>query len=594
MDTSCERAARATFAGLANCYWREADRGIETTRAIGDETAIDGIEWRLVREGVTLFAELVYRSLTGPHRFGRLWKRSAGGQGFEPIDSLWATLLIIRECYAEGAEQDGAALRQHEIELIGRVVSSCQAMRTHLDCPPARRNSDGFIEAEQSLTYGHWLHPTPKSRQGMTDWQEPAYAPERRGHFALTLFAADGRLVRHDSAAGRDAPSIAESLVGRSRERLGLRKGEVLLPAHPLQAEALLLDPDVAALIAQGRLRRIDTAGPAFTATSSVRTVYNADLPWMLKFSLPVRITNSLRINRREELAAGVAMARLLRKLPFPAAHPKFRLVADPAYLTIDLPGRSESGFEVIFRENPFTGTAQNGIVTIAALTADPRPGERSRLDRLVRDIAARTGITTAHAARLWFGAYLDCALDPAILLYDRHGIALEAHQQNSLLDVSNGWPATCYYRDNQGYYLSAAHRRRLTTMLPELAAIPSMFFDDADIRRWFAYYLVVNQIFSVVSRMGCDGHAEEQSLVAMLAARLEGLAGTLQGVGRDFASSLLERPEIASKANLMTRVRDIDEFDGGAGSETTLFAPIANPIFAAATGREVRDALAS
>ncbi|MFP3520836.1 IucA/IucC family protein, partial [Pseudomonas sp. SIMBA_077] len=76
---------------------------------------------------------------------------------------------------------------------------------------------------------------------------------------------------------------------------------------HPLQAEALRLDADVQPMLRGGLLRDLGACDAPFTATSSVRTVYSRSQPWMLKFSLPVQITNSLRRNRRHELDAGIA-----------------------------------------------------------------------------------------------------------------------------------------------------------------------------------------------------------------------------------------------------------------------------------------------
>jgi siderophore synthetase component len=148
----------------------------------------------------------------------------------------------------------------------------------------------------------------------------------------------------------------------------------MLLPMHPLQAEALLLDDGIRGLQASGKLRLIGPAGPAFTATSSVRTVYNQDLPWMLKFSLPVRITNSLRVNSRKELEAGVAMAKLVaadRHRHRRSA--RFRIILRPRITSRSTcPDRAESGFEVILRENPYVAGAARGKVTVAALTAEP------------------------------------------------------------------------------------------------------------------------------------------------------------------------------------------------------------------------------
>ena len=74
-----------------------------------------------------------------------------------------------------------------------------------------------------------------------------------------------------------------------------------------------MLDTAVRVLVRSGDIRHLGPAGPLFTATSSVRTVYCQDSAWMPKFSLPVRITNSKRVNRRHELEAGVAVDGRLR-----------------------------------------------------------------------------------------------------------------------------------------------------------------------------------------------------------------------------------------------------------------------------------------
>jgi siderophore synthetase component len=351
---------------------------------------------------------------------------------------------------------------------------------------------------------------------------------------------------------------------------------------HPLQAQALLLDPKVKALQATGQLRYLGSAGPEFMATSSVRTVYNRDTAWMPKFSLPVRITNSMRLNRRHELEAGVAVALLFDRAGIDDFDPRLGIMHDPAFITVDLPGHVESGLEVIFRHNPFCGHDGQGMMTVAALTAEPLPGQKSRLERLVQRTARERGIGLAEAGRLWLYAYLDCALDPFVRLYERFGIAVEAHQQNSVLDVGAGLPLKLYYRDSQGFYLSVARKEQFCKLAPELANIGGLFFDDREIRDRFTYYLVVNQIFAVIARLGHDGLLAESEGLAILKRRLKRLAGELTGAGGDFARSLLDRPNITAKANLTIRLMDVDELaDSGTRS---IYTSIPNPLNSAGT----------
>jgi siderophore synthetase component len=568
-------AEQATFQSFANCYLREIDAGVFVRH--GDAACVECV---LQTQQAALRIERLSTSLCGPHRLGRSFLKRGFEGGWRLIEPFAALQALLQEAYRRCSADDARVddLRGCELELLARVLDSYQQTESYLKAPrPAPADEDSFIAAEQSLAFGHWLHPTPKSRQGMTTWQQPAYAPELRGAFRLTYFAADSDLVRHASAASQSAPEIVAALTGADAERFRLRRGETLIPMHPLQADALMLDPDVQALTAQGGLRALGPAGAPFTATSSVRTVWSADAAWMLKFSIPVRITNSVRLNRRHELEAGVAVARLFERTDFFVRHPRFRVIADPAYLTLDLPGRSESGFETIFRENPYRGDAARGVATIAALTAEPRPGEASRLERIVRDVAAREGRGVGDVCDRWFCAYLDCALEPLIRLYDELGVALEAHQQNSLLDVRSGYPCAYHYRDSQGFYLSNRYRSSLLRLAPETERIGHLYFDDAEIQGRFAYYLIVNQVFSVVSRMGHDGLADERDLLERLRERLERLARTLNGAGRDFALSALNRPTISAKANLVTRLYGVDELasDGGAA----MYSRFPNPL---------------
>lgn len=581
MQSSRQIAEIATFQSFANCYLREVNPGIRAMHRAAGGT-VDCVEWSLPRQQMILRAEVTSPSLCGPHHFGRVWGRGVSDATWRHIELISALHILVHECYRQVDEAQADALRGFELELLMRVLESYQQTALYIDrAAPEPADGGHFIEAEQSLVFGHWQHPTPKSRQGMTYWQQESYAPELRGQFKLHYFAAKRGDIRHDCARAVAAPEIVRSLVGPDANGIALGDDEYLLPMHPLQAEALLLDPDIRGLLGEGRLRHLGPAGPAFTATSSVRTVYGADADWMLKFSLPVRITNSVRLNRRQELEAGVAMAKLIDRIGFAERSRNFRIIQDPAYITLDLPGRSESGFEVILRENPFAGSGGRGVVTVAALTADPLPGAPSRLARLVETAALRAGENLADAALAWFRRYLDCAVEPLVRLYDDFGIALEAHQQNSLLDVGSGYPSVSYYRDNQGFYLSERYRSLIAGHVPETERIASLYFAESEIRDRFAYYLIVNQVFSVISRMGHDGLCDESLLLRELRAHIERYATRMSGAGRDFARHVLDLPTIVSKANLTTRLYDVDELQSS--NAPSLYRPVPNPLRAPA-----------
>ncbi len=577
MQSSRQIAEAATFQSFTNCYLREVSAG---ARVVHRTTAgaVDCIEWSLPRQQMRLRVEITSPSLCGPQHFGRVWSCGQSDAAWRPIERMSALHCLVHETYRQAENGDAEALRGFELELLMRVLDSYQQTALYIEkAQPEPQTASTFIEAEQSLVFGHWLHPTPKSRQGMTYWQQESYAPELRGQFQLHYFAAKAALVRQDSARPETAQALVRSLLTDNTADIVIADDEYLLPMHPLQAEALLLDPDIRDMQNRGLLRQLGPAGAHFTATSSVRTVYNAASEWMLKFSLPVRITNSLRLNRRSELEAGVAMARLLDRIGFSGKSSNFRILQDPAYITLDLPDRCESGFEVILRENPFRGNRGNGIVTVAALTADPLPGRQSRLESLVRQRAERDDETPAMVALVWFQRYLACAVEPLIRLYDDIGVALEAHQQNSLLDISGLYPSVSYYRDNQGFYLSERYRSFLCGHVPETQSIASLYFAESEIHDRFAYYLIVNQVFSIISRLAHDGICAEGMLLRVLREHLEDCAATMKGAGRDFARHVLDLPTIASKANLTTRLYDVDELQSD--HAPSLYRSMPNPL---------------
>ncbi|WP_424934243.1 IucA/IucC family protein [Amaricoccus macauensis] len=576
-------AQRATLQAFLNCYLREVNPGV-----LLPAPAYNGgqrlLEIPLPERRMRLRITLEYHSLTGPHRISDIrlrhdledvWQIAA------PVEAL--TLLVQDTCrrHGGGPNCDGMATLLHRIlESNGEIGTLC-AHR----CGRNDTGSRDFLSAERALVFGHWLHPTPKSRDGMTGWQARAYAPEFCGSFQLRFLAVERSLMRSGSSLGRDAEALVREVPGIA-DRFEIEANEALLPVHPLQMEALRLDPEIETEFQRGRLRDLGAAGCRFAATSSVRTLYAPECPWMLKFSLPVRITNSLRTNLRHELAAGVVMSRLIRRLDFHEVEPRFRIIDDPAWLTVERPNRAESGFEVIFRQNPFLAEAGSpagfGIVNIAALTAEPLPGQTSMLSLVVDDLARTLSETAETAALRWFDAYLDCMLRPILTLFERHGIALEAHQQNILLDISGGVPSRCYFRDNQGYYVAESRLTDLAEIAPGIGDIAALSFPDGEIHERLCYYLVVNQIFAVISRLGAEGLAPEALLVDRLAAILEEAASRYPGPGGDFARFVLLTPHLSAKANLLTRLHGIDELE--APGEKAVYVRLPNPVSARRT----------
>ncbi|WP_298452481.1 IucA/IucC family protein [uncultured Marinobacter sp.] len=573
-------AEQASLQAFLHGYLQEIDPGqwrenTVSTRPSGKWTCELSLETQRSR----LAIDILYHSNLGRHRYGKVHQWLNGRYCWAEIEPFQAMCLLVRELYARSAGMVPELRKLRELELLHRLTDSYGVMTRYI----AKRRHDPrlylnrFLETEQSLLFGHASHPTPKSRQGMSEWQQDAYAPELADQFQLHYFMAQKSYVVEDSAAAVPASAMAEMLINGGHPTLNLPDDHILIPAHPLQAQWLLLQPAVQAAIQAGVIFPLGALGPEFSATSSVRTLYSEQTDWMLKFSIPVKVTNSLRVNKVPELRAGVVMARLLAQTGFAESEPGFRILQDPAYLTVGLPGQAESGFEVIFRENPFIEGQNQDVISIAALTQDPLPGRNSRLLSLIEGLALNENRSLASVSQDWFQHYFSCAIAPALRLYDEHGIALEAHQQNSLLDLRGGYPDTYYYRDNQGYYLSESRRESLTALCPDVSQTPELFYRDAMIRDRFCYYLIVNQLFSVIARFGVDGLISEAALLRQLRGFLQSELLRLDGPARPLVAMLLEASCLPYKGNLLTRVHDVDELN--AKLEMAVYTSIPNPL---------------
>ena len=599
-------AEYASFHAFMNAYLREIDSGIWSSKsqflAVSDfPCELKGsevLELCLPESQQRLVMDVAYKSKVGRHHFHRVYVRTEYPEGFsspwQPGDIMYLLIALVRQIYQRqnditvGTAELAESIRKNEVELLGRLLGSYQSMAHFLSQRrgDAALSSLNFIDSEQSILYGHWLHPTPKSQQGIAFWQQAFYSPELCGRFKLHYFSADKSLVKEGSSLAQSTSEIIYSEVSRY-DTLALADGHVLVPIHPLQAPNLLLDEWGQALMSEGRLHYLGEIGGDYTATSSVRTVANETSEWMVKLSIPVKITNSLRTNKRRELEDGMVIESYLNHIGFLADRPQFKVVDDPAYITINHPEdhQLDSGFEVVLRRNLFTQEKGQGICSILTLVQDPIPSAdgtagSSLLNNIILDLAAKENRAFDQVAIEWFDRYWHCAVESILSLYDGYGIALEAHQQNSLLDVSAGYPSCYYYRDNQGFYLSEHFEAELAEVGDKLN-LTNIFYDDEKIFTAISYYVFVNQLFAVIYRLGADGLVDEEILVERCRQYLLVMQKNMQGVGKDFINYILRSERLDYKTNLLARVNNIDELQEG--MEHAVYSTIVNPLFSAA-----------
>ncbi|MFJ9828609.1 IucA/IucC family protein [Streptomyces sp. NPDC101160] len=568
-DPDPARAAdAAAVENLLRCWVREKNL-----------PAPDGATLRVPLDagGTALLVPVRHWSRTGWHRFGAPALEGLPATA-PPVDAVTLAALLSRETGGSGGAEG--------TELVGRVADSARRTADFIAArrrdPRPRPDADLFLTAEQSLLLGHPLHPTPKSREGISESEARLYSPELHGSFPLHWMAVDTTVLATDSAwTEQGRPVAAAQLTAGLAEGLALPAGTAAVPLHPWQARELRHRPAVAALLDAGLLHDLGPYGGHWHPTSSVRTVHRPGARAMLKLSLGLRITNSRRENLRKELHRGVEVHRLLRTGlvdQWQAAHPGFDIVRDPAWLAVDTPdGAPVPGLDVMIRHNPFT--AGDDAVCLAALTAPrPWPGSprmRSRLAEIVLRLAARTGRPATAVAAEWFLRYLDLVVRPVLWLDGQAGIALEAHQQNTLVLLDpDGWPVGGRYRDNQGYYFRESRREELANRLPGIGSVSDTFVSDQVTDERFAYYLGINNVFGLIGAFGSQQLADERVLLAALRSFLTGATA----LGSPLPHLLLEATTLRCKANLLTRLHGLDELVGPVDTQS-VYVTITNPL---------------
>jgi spermidine-citrate ligase len=556
--TPLDQAVDAAIHAVLNCYLRETDGW----RVEAGPTAVVP----LTRSNGELSVGIRYLSPTRRHLFDLPATVSFGGGCPRPAALTTVIALLLDELGAGGGSPT---------ELFSRILDSTHDTARYLDLRAADIERLWgpapltFAESEQALLLGHLVHPTPKSRSEMSPADRMTYAPEAGARFRLHWFSVAADLVRHASATGMPAPDMAAALYARRFPR-----GRIVIPAHPWEAAFLRREPGLAELFESGAVVDLGPVGRNVAPTTSVRTVHHPAWPWQLKFSLHVRVTNSMRVTLPKELDRAVEAARLAATEVGDrtrAAAPHFRLIHDPAYLTACHPG-----FSVLFRDNAFTAAAD--VSALTTLCQDRPGGGPSRLGAIVAALAARHGRPPADVGREWFARFCDVVVRSLVRLYLDVGLCFEAHQQNTLVELDDGWPAVGLYRDSQGYFHREAAHDDLCRVIPQLGEATESIFPEALADERLVYYLFLNLTLGVVNALGAAGCADEAVLLADLRRLLEGE----RAAGGRYPATLLDRllddERWPCKANLATRLHDLDELVGDIATQS-VYTTVPNPL---------------
>ena len=523
--------------------------------------------------GGVLRIALTHRSRAGRHGF-RLPVRLRLADGVEKPVAFATAIAAAAEAVARSRSLGGAAQRRFVERVLESTDTIEAALRARAARPPSGAAPADFLTSEQTLVLGHSLHPAPRSATELRPERAefmPEFAPAFRLRWALVRPDA---LVFED-VAGRNAGALLRDL-GAPCE-----VGRIAVPMHPWQARSLASQPEFTDLLARDAVRIVDGAdGETWHPTASVRSLYCPRAPWMLKFSLGARVTNSVRILFPTELARGKDVSRLLRSTigsQVGRLAPDLEFLEEPAHFGLRNGGHVLRESLVIVRSNPFVGFAARNVAMLATLCQiDPASG-RTPLSALVGEAAARAGMPLREAGLDWFGRLVDLLPLPLARLRCRLGLLFGAHQQNALVLLRDGWPVRAYVRDCQGSGHVEGFHERLAAEVPGLGLAAEAVVPDEVGNRLLGYYVIVNGLFGLVAAMSRDGLANEAAMFGLVRKRLE-RERAARPPDPSFLDYLLGTPMLAAKGNFMTFLEDVVE-NLGTREQRAIYHDFPNPL---------------
>lgn len=485
--------------------------------------------------------------------------------------------LILEKPSVKGS-LDADTLARFKQRVLESHAHTWQAIDLRHSWATLRDKPLTFAEAEQALLVGHAFHPAPKSHEPFNEAEARRYLPDFASRFPLRWFAVESTLVAGDSLNVSLRERLLRFAAQSAPELLGhFTDTRWLLPMHPWQADYLLEQDWCQRLAENGSLQDLGEAGAQWLPTSSSRSLYSETNSDMIKFSLSVRLTNSVRTLSVKEVKRGMRLARLAkteRWQDLQARYPTMRVMQEDGWAGLrDESGTIQEETLMALRVNLLFETPDTQTNVLVSLTQAAPDGGDSLLAAAVRRLSQRLDLPLAQAARCWLDAYCDRVLLPLFSAEADYGLVLLAHQQNILVEMQQDFPVGLIYRDCQG----SAWTESADTWLKEAGETEvENRFGESQLLRYFPYYLLLNSTLAVTAALAAAGFDSEESLMSRVRDALAELRRTAKQTR--CLDYVLDSPTWNCKGNFFCYLHDRNE--NTIADPAVIYFDFSNPFY--------------
>ncbi|MFD0768812.1 IucA/IucC family protein [Bacillus sp. CGMCC 1.60114] len=344
---------------------------------------------------------------------------------------------------------------------------------------------DELLYTESLVIEGHPLHPSTKTKLGLSKEEVKRYAPEFEQFVPLyvLLVHKDVTVVTGDSFAQPllyenlpDLYETASGLLGNRRDKI-----EDYYPflVHPWQYEHVLIE-EYGEDLEEGRIIPIPYQLSS-KATLSFRTMNLLELPYHVKLPVRAQATSAVRTVSSEITVNGPILSTLFDKI-----YAKEKELSQSVIVVRERVGATYTknddfhlgrNLAFILRESPNTYRQEGELLWVgASLTASNplKEGEPIIVDMM------RTYFGTETIGKKevfhYVAHYTERVMIPLLQLVLQYGIALEGHMQNSIIVTKGGEVQRIFVRDLGGVRI---HKKTLAKSVDISEVKEAVVFTD-------------------------------------------------------------------------------------------------------------------
>ncbi|WP_444942867.1 IucA/IucC family protein [Microbulbifer sp. ZKSA006] len=366
-------------------------------------------------------------------------------------DSDWQPITL--KTLIEDLPVSAVAKQQLTVELE-QTVKLCQWNNKHLNRYKSRRELT-YTQLESAIDEGHSYHPCFKSRTGFSELDHKLYGPEFGNRFQLHWLAIRRRYLKHSFNSTNEKTFWEAELGEQCYQQLNTKINNItsdntdfsLIPIHPWQWKHL--QDKLESAISDEQVLYLGEAGDQYQASISIRTLLNISHPEKANIKLPLSIinTSSLRTIESHTICTAPAISNWLASIWDSDNYLKKNMILLAEYAGIrpaNDGSKSQAWIEdldsqlgVIFRQSLHLYCEDKNVIPFVALSLIEQDG-----NPFIEPWIAE------HGCHNWLEQLLEKTIIPIWHLLVHHGIAIEAHGQNILLQHKDGWPEKVIVRD--------------------------------------------------------------------------------------------------------------------------------------------------